>query len=83
MSTEIESDSPAPAEPAESTSGPTGEADPKDEGASTKRPPPEWEYRTEFRINTQMREMLNLARKVTEAEIDRLRRKVEKLTYGS
>lgn len=86
MSTDIKSDPEAPAEPVEGTVEPTSEpaeANPKVEGASEQRPPPQWEYRTEFRINTQMREVLNLARKVTEAEIERLRRKVEKLTYGS
>lgn len=42
-----------------------------------------WEYREEFRINTKMREVIKLTKAVTESEIDRLRRKVEKLTYGS
>lgn len=80
MSTEIKSEPLAPEEEAQ--------ANPSDEGApkaetSEERQPPQWEFRKEFRINTQMREMLNLTRKVTELEIDRLRRKVEKLTYGS
>ena len=42
-----------------------------------------WEYREEFRINTRMREMLALTKIVFESEVERLRRKVEKLTYGS
>lgn len=71
MSDEIKSDPPG------------DDATSKEEPVAGERPPPTWEYREEFRINAQMREMLHLAKKVTEAEIDRLRRKVEKLTYGS
>jgi hypothetical protein len=51
--------------------------------SAEERPPFAWEYREEFKITGQMREMLNLTKKVAEAEIDRLRRKVDKLTYGS
>ena len=79
MSTEIKSDPETPSEPEGTPAAEVSEEAPNVEG----RPPFEWEYRTEFRITTQMREMLNLTKKVTEAEIDRLRRKLNKLTYGS
>jgi hypothetical protein len=54
----------------------------------TAEPPKEaprfnWEFREEFRINKQMREVVTLTKAVAESEIERLRRKVEKLTYGS
>jgi hypothetical protein len=85
MSTEIKSD-PEQTEPAEASP----QADSAEAPASSnegQETPPEprfnWEYRTEFRINQQMREVVGLTKKVVEGEIDRLRRKVEKLTYGS
>lgn len=42
-----------------------------------------WEKRTEFRINQQMKSLVEATIKVTEAQIALLRRKVEKLQYGS
>lgn len=64
----------------------TGEqtGDKKDEptGEQT-RPPLQWEYRTELKINARMRELISMTKAVTEAEVDRLRRKIEKLKYGS
>ena len=59
------------------------EAGPTEPESGDKPPQANWEFRKEFRINTKMREILNLTKQVTESEIDRLRRKVEKLTYGS
>lgn len=47
------------------------------------KPKATWEYRKEFRINTEMRSVVELTIKVTQAQIDLLRRKVEKLQYGS
>jgi hypothetical protein len=45
--------------------------------------PPKWEHKTEFGINKQMREVLRLTISASEAELKVLRRKLEKLTYGS
>lgn len=42
-----------------------------------------WEQRNEFKINGRMREVVNLTISATEAELAVLRRKLEKLTYGS
>lgn len=53
------------------------------EEASSESPRFDWEYRTEFRITSQMREVVKLTKAVAESEIERLRRKLEKLTYGS
>ena len=44
---------------------------------------PKWEFKQEFAINTKMREVIGLAVKASEAEISMLRRKLDKLTYGS
>lgn len=44
---------------------------------------PEWEYKTEFGINSRMREVIDLTLKVAEAEIETYRKKIDKLTYGS
>jgi len=48
-------------------------------------PPPQatWEFRNEFRINREMRSVVEATIKVTQTQIDILRRKVEKLQYGS
>ena len=46
-------------------------------------PKPEWKYKTELGVNKQMKEVIQATLDVTKAEIERLRRKVEKLTYGS
>lgn len=46
-------------------------------------PAPRWEYKTELGINARMRELAELTKVVTEGEVDRLRRKLEKLRYGS
>jgi hypothetical protein len=44
---------------------------------------PKWEYRKEMRINQEMRKVVQATIKVSQAQIDLLRRKVEKLQYGS
>ena len=47
------------------------------------KPKANWEYKTEFGINTKMREVIQATIKVCEAEIKTYRRKIEKLTYGT
>ena len=55
-----------------------------DDQAPEETPPtPAWEYREEFKINRHMREMVQLTQKVVETEVERLRRQLDKLTYGS
>ena len=81
MSNEIKSD-PEQTKPVEAPSQAEA-ASPEDSTQEPTEPRFNWEYRTEFRINQQMREVIGLTKKVVEGEIDRLRRKVEKLTYGS
>jgi hypothetical protein len=44
---------------------------------------PKWEQRTNFRINSQMTEVIHLALSASEAELKVLRRKLDKLQYGS
>ena len=44
---------------------------------------PKWERKSEFGINTQMREVVRLTISASEAEIKLLRRKLERLQYGS
>jgi hypothetical protein len=51
----------------------------------TKNPeesPPSWEYKKEFGIVGKLRETVLLTQQATEKEIEGLRRKLEKLTYG-
>jgi hypothetical protein len=43
----------------------------------------EWQQRTQFRINAEMLKVLKLAKEASESEIVSLRRKIDKLTYGS
>lgn len=62
---------------------PTSAAQEPEKSEKSEEPRFNWEYREEFRINTKMREVIKLTKLITESEIDRLRRKVEKLTYGS
>jgi len=42
-----------------------------------------WEYREEFGIVTKMREAIKLTKVATESELALLRRKLERLHYGS
>ena len=59
--------------------------EPQPEEVKSEEAPPQatWEYRTEFRINQEMREVVQATIKVAQTQIDMLRRKVEKLQYGS
>ena len=43
----------------------------------------EWQVKTRFAINTQMLDVLQKTKEACEAELATLRRKVDKLTYGS
>jgi len=54
-----------------------------DEKTPETPPPPKWEYRTEMRISKEMREIVKATIKVSQAQIDLLKRKIEKLQYGS
>jgi hypothetical protein len=42
-----------------------------------------WEYRKEFGIVTKMRDAILTTKTATESELALLRRKLERLTYGS
>jgi hypothetical protein len=42
-----------------------------------------WEHRKEFGINSKLREAVLLTKDATQSEIAVLRRKLERLTYGS
>ncbi len=44
---------------------------------------PRWEQRSELKIQGKMREVVKLTITASEKEIEHLRRKVKKLTYGS
>lgn len=46
-------------------------------------PQANWEYRQEFGIVTKMREAIKVTKAATESELAVLRRKLERLTYGS
>ena len=50
---------------------------------ATAKPKAHWEYKTEFRVNTEMKKVIDLTIKVSEAEIESLKRKLDKLTYGA
>jgi len=54
---------------------PSGDSEPTEPKAS-------WEYREEFGISKQMREIVKVSKEVSEKELDALRRKLDKLTYG-
>ncbi len=44
---------------------------------------PQWEHKTEPGIHNKMREIIHLSISASEAEIKVLKRKLEKLQYGS
>lgn len=44
---------------------------------------PEWEYKTRFRIVDELRTVTQKAKEASEKELKALRRKLDKLTYGS
>lgn len=45
--------------------------------------PPKWEFRSNFAINNSMREVIELAVKLAQSEVDRYREKLRRLTYGA
>lgn len=45
--------------------------------------PPQWEYKTEFGINSQLREIVTKSKEFAEAELEVMRRKLDRITYGS
>jgi hypothetical protein len=45
--------------------------------------PPEWEYKEEFGIVSKLREVVKATQIASEKELADLRRKLERLTYGS
>jgi len=46
-------------------------------------PPPEWKYKEEFGIVSKLREVVKATQIASEKELADLRRKLERLTYGS
>lgn len=54
-----------------------------DQEPTPETPKPQWERRENFAINERMKEVISLTKQVAEKEIDSLRRKLNKLTYGS
>lgn len=46
------------------------------------KPKASWEYKTEFGINTRMKEVLKATLAAAQAERDRLKKKLDKLQYG-
>lgn len=42
----------------------------------------EWQFKTEFGINTRMREIVHKAIEFSELELANLRRKLDRMTYG-
>jgi hypothetical protein len=62
----------------------SGESEAKAEGDLTVGlQPGVWQYRKTLKINQRMAHVVNLTIEATKAEIKVLRRKVDKLTYGS
>jgi hypothetical protein len=47
------------------------------------KPKPQWEYRKNFKINERMKHIVNLTIQATNSEIKSMRRKIDKLKYGS
>jgi hypothetical protein len=61
-----------------------GEAEVKAEGVPTVGAQPGvWQYRHTLKINQRMAEVVKLAIEASKMEISMLRRKVDKITYGS
>lgn len=58
----------------------TDEVSPE-EGAE--EPKAAWEYKEEFEVNRRMKEVIGLTIEATQAELKVLRRKLNKMTYGS
>lgn len=47
------------------------------------KPKPEWVHKKEFRIVGELRNVVGLAKDASEKEVAALRRKLDRLTYGS
>lgn len=58
------------------------EAAPKPEEAEAPKRP-EWQYKTDFAVTGKMKEIVNKTIEASEKELVLLRRKLERLTYGS
>jgi|WetSurSiteA1Bulk_404760.scaffolds.fasta_scaffold308405_2 hypothetical protein len=58
-------------------------ADEKETQAEEAPKKPQWEYRKTFKINERMKEVLTLTKGVAEQEVAGLRKKLDRLTYGS
>lgn len=56
---------------------------PAEEAKADGPPPPTWEYRKNFKVVDKMQKIVELTVEVSRAEIKRLRRQIDKLTYGS
>ena len=57
-----------------------------DPAATPEQPGPpraQWEYRTEFRIVKEMKVIIHKSIEASESELELLRRKLDKITYGS
>ena len=67
--------------PAPEAATPSEEAPPKP--GMPPRGKAEWSYKRTFGINEEMKKVINLTISATQAEVTALRRKLEKLTYGS
>lgn len=58
-------------------------ADEEKKDEAPKPEPPKWEHKTEFGINAKMKDVVKMTISAAEAETTLLRRKLEKLQYGS
>jgi hypothetical protein len=45
--------------------------------------PPEWQYKEEFGIVTKLKTAVQATKKASEQELAELRRRLDRLTYGS
>jgi hypothetical protein len=56
---------------------------PEPEKAPEGPPAPEWVYRNNMKITERFTNIVNMTKDVAQMEINRLRKKIDKLTYGS
>jgi hypothetical protein len=66
----------------EPNQGGGGHSEAANEAADSVKPKATWEYKTEFAINTRMKEILKMTLVAAQAERDRLKKKLDKLQYG-
>ena len=57
--------------------------EPKAEAKPDDEPKAQWSFKRNLGVNEQMKKVINLTIEATNAEIAVLRRKLERLTYGS